>query len=232
MEPIDATRRALDALQPEGIGVEADLRRMAEAAEQIVPELVGMSLADLQGGLSFTLVATDSDVATLDAMQYLDGGPCVTGAHEAQTVGVNSGDLLTEERWLMFARATGVAGVASTLTLPLLDSDRIVGSVNLYASVADAFDGHHDELANALGGSAAGAVRNADLSFDTRLESEKAVTRIEDQNTINIALGIIAARQQVDMATAAERLREAAARAGVPVVVAARTLRDAFDRSD
>lgn len=232
MEPIEGTRQALEALQTEGVRVEADLRLMSEQARRIVPDLVGLSLADLVGGLSFTLVATDSAISTLDAMQYLDGGPCIEAVHEDHRTTTDNRDLLAEERWLLFARASAVAGVASTLTLPVLEDRRVVGSVNLYASRSDAFQGRHDELANALGASALGAVTNADLSFSTRLESQRAVAAIDEQDTLNIALGIIAARQQVDMATAEERLRDAAARAGASVIETARALRDAFDRGD
>jgi len=229
MEPVEGTRRALETLKDEGLGVEADLRMMAGEAQRIVPEAVGLSLSDLQGGLTFTLVATDSQIGSLDAIQYLDGGPCVHGAHEAERVTAESAALIAEDKWLMFARASAAAGIASTLTLPIVEQRRVVGSVNLYASTADAFEGHHDDLANALGASALGAVTNADLSFSTRLEAQKAAEVLVEQEAVNIALGIIAARHQVDMASAEERLRQAAARAGVPVVEVARALRDAFE---
>jgi GAF domain-containing protein len=232
MEPIEGTRRALRTLRTEGIGVEADLRHMAREATRIVPELVGLSLADLRGGLTFTLVATDAEIASLDAVQYLDGGPCVEAAHVADVRVVTPADLVAEDRWLMFARATAAAGIASTLTLPIVDRHGVVGSVNLYAATEDGFEGRHDDLANALGASAVGAVRNADLSFTTRLEAERAPETLAEQDVLNVALGIIAARHRVDMAIAEERLREAAARAGVPVVELARALRDAFEDDD
>jgi len=228
MEPIEGTRRALEALRMDGPGVEADLRLMATEAQRIVPDVVGLSVADLRGGLTFTLVATDSAIASMDAIQYLDGGPCVDGAHGGDATVVDNADLIAEDRWLMFARATAAAGIASTLTLPLVDGGSIVGSVNLYASAPGAFDRHHDELANALGASALGAVTNADLSFSTRLDAERAGEVLAEQDAVNIALGIIAARHEIDMALAEERLRQAAARAGVPVVEVARALRDAF----
>jgi GAF domain-containing protein len=229
MEPIEGTRRALETLRSEGLGVDADLRLMAAEAQRIVPEVVGLSLADLRGGLTLTLVATDSEIASLDPIQYLDGGPCVEGAHTADVRTVAAAELLAEDRWQMFARATSAAGIASTLTLPILNDRAVVGSVNLYASTPDAFEGRHDELANALGASAFGAVSNADLSFDTRLDSEAAERALADQDAVNIALGIIAARHRVDMAMAEERLHDAAVRAGVPVIEVARALRDAFE---
>lgn len=230
MEPIEGTRRALQALRSDEPGVEADLRLMAAEAQRIVPDVVGLSVADLRGGLTFTLVATDTAVATMDAIQYLDGGPCVEGAHDAATTDIDSAELVEEDRWLMFARTTAAAGIATTLTLPLMDLGSVVGTINLYASTPGAFNGSHDELANALGASALGAVTNADLSFSTRLDAERAGEVLAEQDAVNIALGIIAARHEVDMALAEERLRQAAVRAGVSVVDVAKALRDAFER--
>jgi GAF domain-containing protein len=229
VEPTEGTRRALAALREEGTRVEVDLRSMATSAREIVPDLVGLSVADLEGGLSFTLVATDARIAALDAMQYLDGGPCVAGVHAERLVDVSIDDLLDERRWHIFARATAAAGIANTLTLPIVEDRRVVGSVNLYASSPDAFGGHHDDLATALGASALGAVSNADLGFATRLESLRSAETLEEREIVDIALGIVATRHQVDMATAEERLRDAAARSGVPIVAAARALRDAFE---
>ena len=134
--------------------------------------------------------------------------------------------LMNEHRWLMYAQASAAAGVRSSLTLPILDGVGVViGTVNLYAAGPEAFVGHHDQLAQALGASAAHAVTNADLSFSTRLEAAQAPQRLADQDDIDIALGIIAGSQDVTIGTAQERLREAAARAGITEGQAARALR-------
>jgi len=229
MEPIDESREALHALHAEGVRLEADLRMMAREAQRIVPDCVGLSLADLQGGLTFTLVATYLDIAALDAIQYLDGGPCVDSVHQERIEHATPTDLTSEKRWSMFAEMSAAHGVASTLTLPILDGETVVGSVNLYASTADAFDGHHDDLANALGASALGAVTNADLSFSTRFDSQRAPAHLADSDDVNIAIGIIAARHGVDVGTAGERLRLAAARAGISDAQAARAVRFSLD---
>jgi GAF domain-containing protein len=198
---------------------------MGRKAKRVVPECVGLSLASLQDGITLTLVATSDEIAVLDAVQYLDGGPCVQAAHEDQTLDVNADDLFSEDRWMMYAQASAAHGVASSLSLPLLHAGRVVGSVNLYASTPDAFEGHHSDLAEVLGSSAASAVANADLSFATRLEAVEAPQRIVDQNDIDIAVGILSANQGVDIGTAQERLRQAAARAGITERQAARAVR-------
>ncbi len=159
-------------------------------------------------------------------MQYLDGGPCVLGAHENATVDVAPEDLLDEQHWRMYAQASAAAGVRSGLTLPILGTaGAVIGTVNLYAATSDAFVGRHDALTDALHASVAEAITNADLSFSTRLEAAEAPQRLAAQDDVNVALGIISERQGVDIATARERLRRAAARAGISEGQAARAAR-------
>ena len=93
---------------------------------------------------------------------------------------------------------------------------RATGGVNLYASSPDAFTGRHERVADLFGAWAAGAVSNADLSFATRAEAARAPQRLQEQDSINQAVGIVMASSRVDSDTARGRLREAADRAGVP----------------
>ena len=227
MEPIPPTKAVLQELNDRGdLDLADTLLSMGRKAEEVVPDCVGLSLAMLQdGGLTLTLAANRDAIAELDAVQYLDGGPCVDAAHEGRTVDVNLDDILSEDRWRLYAQLTAAAGVASSLTLPIMESGRVVGTVNLYASTPDAFEGRHEALAHALGASAEHAVANADLSFRTRLAAAQSPTRLADQDDINIAVGIIAASQGVDITTAQQRLQAAAARAGISDGQAARALR-------
>jgi GAF domain-containing protein len=229
VEPVPETREVLEELISQGdVEIGVTLMAMGRKAREIVPECVGLSLALLEDGLTFTLVATSSEIAALDAVQYLDGGPCVEAAHDQKTLDVDHDDMEAENRWRLYAQATAAAGVASSLTLPVERGGRVVGSVNLYAATPHAFNGHHDELGIALGASALNAVANADLSFSTRLEAVEAPARLADQDDVDIALGIIAASQDIDIPTANERLRQAAARAGITEGQAARAVRQVF----
>jgi GAF domain-containing protein len=227
VEPVPETMEAIAELAAYGDTEAAiALLRMGRLARQIVPEVVGLSLGLLEENLTFTLVASDQDIAALDAVQYLDGGPCVDVAHGADPVEYHPGseELVDEERWRMFAEASAAAGIASTLSLPIVRHDQVVGSVNLYASTRDAFAGRHEQLASACGAWAPGAVTNGDLAFRTRLEAAKAPQRMRDRNDIDLAIGVIAEAQRVDVDVAAERLRQAAVRAGISEAQAARVV--------
>jgi GAF domain-containing protein len=224
MEPIPETFEALEEfgtyLYDDDLLTE--LGRMGHRVREIVPDCVGLSLAYREHGVTFTLVATDEIIGALDALQYLDNGPCVTAVDEGALVAFTEGDVLDEGRWQLFARGTTASAVASTLTLPIVIDEAVVGSINLYASSPDAFEGRHQRLAHALGAWAEGAIVNADLDFTTRRAAEDAPRLLFEQSRIQVAVGILASLQDVSPSTARDGLREAARRAGVSESAVAR----------
>ena len=216
MEPVPETRETIEELAKYGDTEAATaLLQMSRRVLKIVPEIVGLSLAVFDENLTFTLVASDTNIASLDAVQYLDGGPCVDAAHDRETTEFAAADLLDEDRWQMFQQASAAAGICSTLSLPIMNNDVVLGSVNLYASTSEAFEGHHEKLAQACGAWAPGAVKNGDLAFRTRLAAARAPQQMRENNAIDVAIGVIAESQKVTVAIAAERLSMAAARAGI-----------------
>lgn len=225
MEPVPETMEAIRELAQYGDTEPAvALLRMGRLVKQLVPECVGLSLGLLDDNLTFTLVATDQDIASLDAVQYLDGGPCVDAAERGEPVGYAASEPTDEDRWRMFAQATAAAGIASTLSLPIVRHSHVIGSVNIYASTPNAFEGRLEQLATACGAWAPGAVTNRDLQFRTRIEAAKTPQRMRDQNAVDLAIGIISQTHGVDVDTAAERLTQAAARAGITEAEAARAV--------
>ena len=225
MEFLPDTQAALDEyLSLTDPDLAETLAAMGSSATRIVPDCVGLSLCLYAEDLTFTLVASSLVLAELDAMQYLDGGPCVDTVEENRGREESVRDMLDEDRWQLFARASAAAGVASTLSLPLLADGRVMGGINLYASSAQAFVGHHQELADALGASAVGAVTNADLGFHSRERAARAPGQLHDQRIIEVAVGILAAREQLDIETARSHLLDAAARAGITVSQAAQVV--------
>jgi GAF domain-containing protein len=226
LEPIPETREALAELVTlEDPQLDDVLARMARRAQAIVPELVGLSVGMVQEELTFTLVASNSALASLDGAQYLDDGPCVEAVGTApRDIETEIDDLLDEGRWQLFAEASAAAGIASSLSMPIRRHDKVIGSVNLYASTPDAFTGRHEQLALALDTDPATAITNADLSFSTRLRAAEAPSRIRDAQTIDTAVGVLSALFGIGLDVAQERLRKAAARAGIQEALLARVL--------
>jgi len=225
VEPTPETQGLINELERDGDSATAvGLERMAAVTRAIVPNLVGLSLSLVENNLTFTLVASNELIAAQDAIQYLDGGPCVDAVDREKVFHVRVADPLDEGVWQFYAQATAAAGIASTLSLPILDDGRPIGGVNLYASTPDAFEGQVEALARALGSSAENAIKNADLQFSTRLDAAAADSRLAEFDDVNHAIGVVMAAHGVDSETARSQIREAALRAGISEHGAARAV--------
>jgi transcriptional regulator with GAF, ATPase, and Fis domain len=226
VEPIPETVEAIEDYGPFAIEDEdllLELEAAAALVQALVPQCVGLSISSNTDEVTFTLVATDTEAAVLDALQYLDGGPCLDAVDAGQVLAFDQAGL-DEQAWQLFSRASAAANVTSTLSLPLLEAGRVVGVVNLYASTPDAFDGHHDAVAEIFDAWAAGAVSNADLSFQTRRTAEDAPEILRRDVELHVAYAALAHHSGVDFDTARALLRQAAQRAGVTEVQLARSL--------
>lgn len=217
MEPIPESIEAVDEFGPFTDGdLLQQLRDRSERVRVLVPDCVGMTLASQVHDVILTLVATSVELAVLDAVQYLYGGPCVDSLEAEMVLTYPAGDeVLDEGHWHDFAQATAAAAIASTLTLPILTGGAVTGSINLYAASAHAFDGRHEDLAHIFDAWAPGAVTNADLTFNTRKEAEQAPRRLREDLNVQVAVGMLAQQDAADLDEARERLRDAAMRAGI-----------------
>jgi GAF domain-containing protein len=231
VEPIPESIEVAEALESflGQRGLIGDLRSVAARVARVVPDCIGLSLAWTEHDVTFTLQASEEEILVFDALQYLTGGPCVDSVVEERVVAADHDDLMSEDGWHLFARTTAARGVMSTLTLPLTEHGEVVGSVNLYGGSTRAFEGHHDELAMILGASAPDAVRNADLSFSTRQKALDSPAALRHERRVDVAVGILAARFDLDLGTARSRLVDAAERAGVPAHLLAELLIDTSD---
>ena len=83
MEFLSHTQEAFDEyLDQADPDLERSLMTMSDSVTRIVPECVGMSLTLYDEDITFTLVASSLAFAEIDAMQYIDGGPCVWAVEE------------------------------------------------------------------------------------------------------------------------------------------------------
>jgi hypothetical protein len=187
---------------------------LPEGVRELLPESIGVSLARIEDGHPYTTLASDEQVAALDAVQYLDGGPCVAAAELGTPVQGLSADLAQQGPWRLFGRAAAAVGVVLTRSVPLEVEGRTVGTLNLYATAEDA-------LARWDAGQGPGtsgipdpsAIREASLS--DRLEAALSPERFRDQNEVDWAVGLLSGLLGVDAAVASDRLRVAAMRAGL-----------------
>lgn len=227
LHPLSETREALQRI---GQGLDRDLTaelvRQGELVEDAVPNLVGLSLALVRDGLTFTVAATREHVALLDAIQHAFGGPFLDAAPQDGTLadGDRDGGLFDERRWADFARADAAHGVLSSLFLPVHVDGRVVGGVSLYAATATAFAGREQQVADLLGAWAHGAVHNADLSFSTRAAARRALEVLDDLTVLAQVTGAVMAAHRVDEAGARQVIADAGRTAGLGDAAVAREL--------
>ena len=234
MEPLPETVDAvaeLDDYLDDGDLLEQLVVR-SERVRDVVPDCVGMSVAYLSEGITLTLVATSTEIAIFDAMQYLDGGPCVDAVAGERPLEVSELDAVDESTWQLFSESTAAAGVKSTLTLPIVTGGSVTGSINLYASSTRAFDGHHRQLADIFGAWAPGAVTNSDLSFSTRASARQAPGILRERMIVDTATGYLMASQDLSPEEAHRKMERAAAQAGVSVVDLAKAVVAVQQRED
>jgi GAF domain-containing protein len=233
VEPVPETAEVLNELLSYGdTDMAVLLLRLARRVRQVAPDCVGLSYALLgEEDITFTMVASDVETATLDAVQYLDDGPCVEAVRSGDVVDKGEIDPLDETQWRRYAQASAAAGIASSLSIPLLNDGDVVGGVNLYGSTPHAFDGRVEELAKVCRGWAPGAVSNADLTFRSRLAAARAPQVMRDRRTVDIAIGMLAEASGLTLAAAEEHLHRAAARAGIRVLELAEAVLVNFDKS-
>lgn len=205
MELLPQSREALDEyVTPSVDDMEGLLRVIEGWAVRAVPDCVALSVTLLDEDLTFTLVdraaterARDADPATSDD----------DGTDEAHA--------LDEHGWAEMARERAFAGIASTVSLPVVEHGRAVLNIDLYASTAHAFHDRIEGLVEALGAWQAGAVTNADLGFETLRRAEQAPVQLREQRLVDVAVGLVAARMAITTEEAEVLLRESAAHAGV-----------------
>jgi GAF domain-containing protein len=223
VEPIPETREALRELSSTSqTDVEASMHRLADLVVELIPSCVGLSLSLSGTGLTFTMVSTDRRAAALDGVQYLGGGPCVESAHDGHEVRMD--DALDEERWHEFALAASATGVRSSLSIPVVRGEQVVGAVNVYAADPHAFDQRAEALRALIRASTGPAVANADLSFATRAEARATPGTLRERAVVDMAVGFLAASRSMSIDQARQLLDDAAARAQVEVPMLAETV--------
>lgn len=217
MELLPQSREALDEyVTPSVDDVEALLRVIEGWAVRAVPDCVALSVTLLDDDLTFTLV---------DAETSARRAHMVDGDQGSTSDGVDDAHALDEDGWADMARERAFEGIASTVSLPVVEDGRAVLNIDLYASTAHAFTNRLDGLVEALGAWQAGAVTNADLGFDTLRQAEAAPDRLREQRLVDVAVGVLAATVGVTTDGALALIREAAQQAGIAEAQAAAVAR-------
>jgi GAF domain-containing protein len=175
----------------------------------------GVLLLD-EGQVLRYFAATDSSAHFLEAVQESTGqGPCVQSLVEDEMV--ETDDILVDERWPDLGRLLVDNGVRAILGAPIRLAGASIGSLNVYKSVAHAWDDSD---------------RRALVSFNRVVENLVTAAVVADRNegivqqlrealqarvAIERAVGIVMAVEGVDATVAFERLRRNARSCRKPI---------------
>jgi GAF domain-containing protein len=182
----------------------------------------GVTLLDERGD-RVTTAATDPLVSHADALQYeLGEGPCLT-AWERRTV-VRVDDLAHEERWPRWAaEAHRVTGMCAVLSAPLVAGDGGLGALKVYSCHPGAYGDHDEHLLTMFAAHAAVLLANVRSYQEAWRVSDELRDSVRGRDVINIAKGVLMARETTDERTAFLLLAGMAREQGKP-------LRDVADR--
>lgn len=205
-QPVAASTGALGAYFMGDISVAEALDKICGAALEAVPVATraGISMTvDAQIG---TYVFTHPDVEDVDRAQYATmDGPCVEAFLTGTPVVIPS--TLEPGPFEEFCRTAAEHGLLSVLSTPLTAGAQVVGALNLYAPVEDAFDADAEETLRAFATHAAYLLLNHQAYWDARSLTENLVQALESRAQIEQAKGIIMGSTGASPEEAFEQLR-------------------------
>jgi GAF domain-containing protein len=179
--------------------VNTALTFITSLAKEVVPGTDGAGVSLLDGdGSPTTTAATDALTERADELQYrLGAGPCVTAW--SHRVAVRVDDVATDGRWPQWAAAvTEAEGVRAVLTAPLVAGDETLGALKVYARKPGSYGEREEHLLTMFAAQAAVLVANVRSYEDARRVSDELKNTMRDRDVINMAKGILMARDAVD----------------------------------
>jgi GAF domain-containing protein len=175
------------------------LDRVTELAARTVGNCTFAGITVGQDGKMETPVFTDERSPRVDQVQYdADSGPCVDAFRTGEVEAIH--DTATEERWRHFCDAALGEQIRSTLSVPLdVSGNRteVLGALNLYSEVPDAFDGEARASTEAFAQQAAIVMANARAYWGAKDLSDQLQHAMESRATIEQAKGILIAQSHV-----------------------------------
>lgn len=210
---IDAeVTRSLDALRAADLGREelrAALQTVADATCSLFrADGAGIMLLDEHQALHY-VGATSSQAAALETAQEASGeGPCVDSIIHDQVVW--TADVAADPRWPQLTGDLVGLGIAAVLGAPIRLGGTAVGSLNTYRTAphewterdVEAIEAHARVVEQLVGAALLAGQRNAIV--------DQLSQALESRVTIERAVGVLMAREQLDPVRAFDRLRRAA----------------------
>ena len=208
-----ALRRALTQYVRTTLGtysIGETLYRLTDLVVEVIGcDGAGVSVGDAEGRLRF-VTATDAFVVPAEEAQVrTQDGPCYEAFTTAKVV--TAEDLAAEgDRWPKYSDTALASGSRAVMGVPMGVEDASIGAVNLYHRRPHIWTDQELEAAGLLSDMAAGYIANLRTLEGSQRLSVQLQQALDSRVVIEQAKGIIAARHELDVATAFQRLRRMA----------------------
>jgi transcriptional regulator with GAF, ATPase, and Fis domain len=187
--------------------VEVTTQLAEDCARLLDVAAVGLLLADASGVLHL-IAATSAEARELEAFQLQrDEGPCLDCYHTGAPVSV--ADLRTEAaRWPRFIASAAEQGFLSVHAIPLRLRRERLGALGLFGTSPGSLGSDDLNLAQALAHVASIAIVQNSRTADRSAVLPALQSAVASRAVVEIAKGVVAQAQAVDMQEAFVRLRE------------------------
>ncbi len=180
------------------------LQRIVDLAADYLEPCDGVTMTVYRGGKPITPASTDAAARDADLAQYrTDEGPCLTALRDHHVIVIK--DIETDDRWPLWRAEVSELGWSSMMGVRLFLGEDTMGALNLYSRTADAFDGHHQALAQVFASHASVAMKAA--------ISEQGLHRaLATRDFIGQAKGVLMERRRLSGEEAFATLRRLSSR--------------------
>jgi transcriptional regulator with GAF, ATPase, and Fis domain len=181
------------------------LLAVAELAHRMTPGCDALSITVLEGEQPRTSVATAEVAARIDARQFaMSEGPSIEAMRVRAPVHVEA--YSEEPRWPRLRADIRAQGIESSLALPLVVDEAVIGALNIYGRDRSCFAGDEDN-AVAFARQAAVTLANA-VAFHRAADlAGQLAHALEHRDVIGQAKGILMVTAGVDADSAFDMLR-------------------------
>ena len=175
---------------------------MAQRVEPVAGVAVTLGLEDQP-----TTVGASSALALrVDLMQYSIGvGPCLHALRTGE--GMYVPDLGSDHRWGDYGPRAAAEGAASCISVPILVEGNPAAVFKVYSAEIDGLTPHQRDTALMLAGEIAGGIGLARHLGSQARTLDARTAAMNTRRTIDIALGIMMERNNVDADAAFDLLR-------------------------
>jgi GAF domain-containing protein len=173
------------------------LAHVAGVAKRALPGAHEVSVTLVHDRGAHTAAFTGRLALLLDEWQYSRGeGPCLTAAREGDAVSVP--DFADERRWPEWTRHALTTDARSSLSVGMPIQYQVNGALNVYGTMARAFDEEAVRVAHTFADYAAVTIANAHLYTTTANLAEHLRTAMESRAVIEQAKGIVMGERHCD----------------------------------